>query len=181
MSELVEFEGFPKIHRLSRNVVITEKIDGTNAQVCITEDGQFLTGSRNRWITPENDNCGFSRWSHENKEELLKLGPGRHFGEWYGSGIQRRYGLDEKRFSLFDSLRWNSDNIPKCCHIVPILYNDIWIAGIEERCIEFLRTFGSVAVPGFSDPEGIVIFHVAGRCLFKKTLKNDEKAKGQKE
>jgi hypothetical protein len=29
----VEFAGFPKIARLSRECVITEKIDGTNAQI----------------------------------------------------------------------------------------------------------------------------------------------------
>ncbi len=58
---MIEFEGFGKIARLSRECVITEKIDGTNAQICITEDGQFLTGSRTRWITPEDDNFGFSK------------------------------------------------------------------------------------------------------------------------
>ena len=34
------------------------------------------------------------------------LVPGRHFGEWWGSGIQRGYGLDEKTFSLFNAYRW---------------------------------------------------------------------------
>lgn len=29
------FEAFPKISRLRRNVIVTEKIDGTNAQVFI--------------------------------------------------------------------------------------------------------------------------------------------------
>lgn len=52
----MDFVKFPSIARYSRDCVITEKIDGTNAQICITEDGQFLTGSRTRWITPENDN-----------------------------------------------------------------------------------------------------------------------------
>ena len=52
---MVEFEAFQKIARLKRNCVITEKIDGTNAQIFIGEDGEFLTGSRNRWITPDDD------------------------------------------------------------------------------------------------------------------------------
>ena len=47
-----EFQEFPKIARLSREAIITEKIDGTNGCVCITEDGQMLVGSRTRWITP---------------------------------------------------------------------------------------------------------------------------------
>ena len=105
---LPEFVEFPKISRLSRECVITEKLDGTNASITITEDGQFLTGSRTRWITPEDDNYGFSKWAHEHKEELLGLGVGTHFGEWWGGGIQRNYGLpkDDKRFWLFNTIRW---------------------------------------------------------------------------
>ena len=100
-----EFRGFQKISRLSRECIITEKIDGTNASVFITEDGQFLTGSRTHWIQPEADNFGFSRWAHEHKDELLTLGPGHHFGEWWGHGIQRGYGLPkgERRFLLFNT------------------------------------------------------------------------------
>ena len=69
----MDFIKFPKIFRVSRPCVITEKIDGTNAQICITEEGEFLVGSRTRWITPEDDNYGFARWANENKEELLRL------------------------------------------------------------------------------------------------------------
>ena len=64
MESNIEFQKFPSIPRLSREIVIAEKIDGTNASIVITEDGQFLTGSRTRFITPENDNAGFSRWAH---------------------------------------------------------------------------------------------------------------------
>ena len=81
-SNRMEFEKFTKIARFSREVIVTEKIDGTNAQIVITEDGEFFTGSRNRFITPEDDNFGFSKWAHEHKEELMKLGVGKHYGEW---------------------------------------------------------------------------------------------------
>ena len=50
------FTPFPKIARLYRDIIITEKIDGTNASVHIGEDGSFRTASRNRWTTPESDN-----------------------------------------------------------------------------------------------------------------------------
>ena len=79
-----EFIPFPKIARLSRLAIVSEKIDGTNAQVLITEDGDIFAGSRSRWITPEDDNYGFARWVEGNKDTLLKLGPGRHMGEWWG-------------------------------------------------------------------------------------------------
>ena len=91
---MIEFEGFPKIARLSREAIITEKIDGTNAQIYIGEDGQIIAGSRTRWITPDSDNFGFARWGEQHRVELAALGPGRHFGEWWGSGIQRGYGLE---------------------------------------------------------------------------------------
>ena len=77
MTENLEFQEFPKMARLSREVIITEKIDGTNAQILITEFGDLLTGSRTKWITPQDDNAGFAKWVEGNRNELLKLGAGR--------------------------------------------------------------------------------------------------------
>ena len=175
----MEFEKFKKIPRFNRDVVITEKIDGTNGQICITEDGEFLVGSRNRWITPENDNAGFARWAYENKEELMKLGKGHHYGEWWGQGIQRKYGLTEKRFSLFNTSMWSDDEVrPACCSVVPVLYEGLLCDEAIELVTDRLRTFGSVAAEGFMKPEGIVIFHTAAGQYFKITLENDQIPKG---
>ena len=86
------FEAFPSIPRLKRNCVISEKIDGSDAQVYVGEDGLVLAGSRNRWLTVESDNFGFAAWVKAHEDELRTgLGPGRHFGEWWGAGIQRPY------------------------------------------------------------------------------------------
>src|ERR1035437_6724989 len=139
MSETTpEFAGFGKLHRLSRNCLISEKIDGTNSQIMILDDGVTLyAGSRNRWITPDNDNMGFARWVEANKVDLLKLGPGQHFGEWWGSGCQRGYGLTkgEKRFSLFNAIRWaDPATRPACSHVVPILYNGIFDTAKVDEC-----------------------------------------------
>lgn len=173
----IEFNKFEKIPRFSRDCVITEKIDGTNAQIYIGENGEFLTGSRNRWITPKDDNFGFSKWAHENKEELLTLGVGRHFGEWWGQGILRNYGLKEKRFSLFNTGRWNEENKPKCCHVVPVLYAGMFGTNAPQECIDLLKENGSVASSGFDKPEGIIIYHIAGNLYFKKTILKDEMPK----
>jgi hypothetical protein len=175
---MVDFFEFEKIPRLSRMCVVTEKIDGTNAQIYIGEDGEFLTGSRKRWITPEDDNYGFARWAQEHKEELLQLGVGRHFGEWWGSGIQRRYGLSEKRFSLFNTGRLDNENTPACCHVVPVLYEGIFDTFVINGILKTMEEKGSRAAPGFMDPEGVVIYHVAARQMFKKTIKGDESPKG---
>ncbi len=180
MDKMVEFTGFPKMARLSRECIVTEKIDGTNAQIRITEDGGFLVGSRNRWITPAKDNFGFARWAYEHKEELLKLGPGAHFGEWWGNGIQRGYGVLGKQFSLFNASRWeNSRDLPVCCGVVPVLYRGIFTTEAVEECCQRLRDGGSVAAPGFFDAEGVVVFHIAAGTGFKKTLKNDETPKSK--
>lgn len=175
------FEEFQKIARLARGCVVTEKIDGTNAQILITEDGGFFTGSRNRWITPEDDNFGFSRWAHEHKTELLTLGLGRHFGEWWGSGIQRNYGLKEKRFSLFNTARWLVNPLPACCHLAPVLYSGQFDISEIEQCLNNLRAQGSVASPGFMKPEGVVVYHAASRTLFKKTLEKDDVPKSMQD
>jgi hypothetical protein len=176
-----EFEAFPKIPRLNRECVITEKIDGTNAQVLITEDGHIYAGSRSRIITPADDNFGFAKWVDQNAEELTKLGPGRHFGEWWGSGIQRGYGLPkgEKRFSLFNVSRWSDDALrPTCCHVVPVLYRGPFTTTAVEETLAALKCNGSFAVPFFNRPEGIIVWHDAARQLFKVTCEKDEQPKG---
>ena len=176
----MEFEEFPKIARLSRECTITEKIDGTNGCIAIGEDGTFLVGSRTRWITPEDDNFGFAGWAHQNRECLMKLGPGRHFGEWWGSGIQRKYGQDRKRFSLFNTFRWLDDATrPECCGVVPVLYQGLFTTDAVGTVIERLQTLGSVAAPGFTNPEGIIIYHHAARAYLKKTLHKDDEWKGK--
>lgn len=192
-----EFQPFPKMARLSRECIITEKIDGTNAQVCITEDGDIFAGSRARWITPADDNFGFAAWVEGNRSELLKLGPGRHFGEWWGRGIQRGYGLQDRRFSLFNVSRWCLHNEPPCIiqqenpkapekrqeqlpqivGLVPVIHQGLFTEYAVQGAISILQDFGSKAAPGFMNPEGIVIYHVAAGVGFKKTIKDDEKPK----
>lgn len=174
---MTAFEGFPKIARLNRDCVITEKLDGTNASILITEGGDFHVGSRTRWITPANDNYGFARWAEENKGELMRLGPGHHFGEWWGNGIQRGYGQKAKRFSLFNVSRWSDESVrPLCCDVVPVLFIGPLAAGVEQSTSK-LRIYGSVAAPGFMNPEGVVIWHTAARQMFKVTLEKDQEPK----
>lgn len=180
---MIEFKEFPKIARLNREVIVTEKIDGTNAAVVVVDDGAggYAVGaqSRSRVITPDDDNFGFARWVHDHQSELAMLGPGHHFGEWWGQGIQRGYGLTEKRFSLFNVSRWADDAVrPACCHVVPVLAKGINFS-VVQAALEWLRADGSKAAPGFMKPEGVVAFHTQGNLLFKVTLEKDEKWKGK--
>lgn len=177
MSDDIEFQPWPKIARLNREITITEKIDGTNAAVLILEDGTVAAQSRKRLITPDDDNFGFARWVAENAGALVDLlGPGRHFGEWWGSGIQRRYGLDHKRFSLFNTARYGELPVGDVegLGLVPVLYQGAFTLHAVEDAIDRLEQLGSVAAPGFFDPEGIIVFHSAAQQMFKVTIKGDE-------
>lgn len=179
---MVEFRAFQKIARYSREVIVTEKIDGTNAQVFITEDGEMYTGSRTRVITPEDDNFGFAAWAMERKADLVyQLGPGCHYGEWWGHKIQRGYGLPkgDRRFSLFGrELISEKPRIEGLC-VVPVLWRGTFDKLSVPDVMEALAYFGSQAAPGFMDPEGIVIYHPAADVMFKKTFKKDEAGKNR--
>lgn len=214
---MTEFRAWPKIPRLNRNCIATEKIDGTNAAVVVekvargVEKHEFelaridldLSGdsqaaelavfaqSRKRLLNTNedggkgSDNFGFAAWVKENALELAAvLGEGHHFGEWWGAGIQRTYGLGEKRFSLFNSGRWHDRDAngcgeavaPNCCSVVPVLAQGAIIEAGNEA-IAMLTEHGSFAAPGFDNPEGIIVYHTAARSNFKVTLEGDE-AKG---
>lgn len=187
-AEVLPFIPFDKVARFSRECTITEKIDGTNACIFIGDNGEFKTGSRTRWITPEDDNFGFAKWAHAHRDELMQLGPGTHYGEWWGQGIQRNYARTEKIFSLFNTFRWADDSEtprPACCQVVPVLYvgpfDEFGVCRGVKDAITRLWEHGSVAAPGFMKPEGIMIYHHAARIYLKKTLEKDEKPKGSRE
>lgn len=174
------FESFRKIARLNRDIIVTEKIDGTNACVVVSQDGLDLqAASRTRNIFPGQDNFGFATWCQQNKEELLKLGPGRHYGEWWGVGIQRGYDIFERRFSLFNTSKWANPEVrPRVCSVVPVLYSGEFDTLRISETVGRLAATGSQAAPGFNKPEGIVVFHPASGQLFKVTVENDESPKG---
>ena len=173
-SDRPEFQPWPSIARLSRDVICTEKLDGSNSSICVTEAGNVYAGSRTRWITPEDDNFGFAKWVKANEEGLkTELGFGTHFGEWFGSGIQRGYGLKEKKFALFNTHRW-TDAPRTLCQVVPILYMGVFDTQVIDDVLESLRREGSRAVPGYLNAEGICIYHTASKTMYKKTLANDQ-------
>ena len=170
-----EFKHWPKISRLSKETcVITEKIDGTNGIIFIDPITKaVLAGSRNRWLKPgESDNYGFRQWVLDHQLELRQLGHGFHYGEWYGQGIQRGYGLTEKRFALFGKPA--DAPIPPCCSRVPEMYRGPWDALKVGLCLALLREGGSHAVPGFGKPEGIVVQLLDAGKRYKVLLENDD-------
>jgi hypothetical protein len=198
----IEFTAWPKTSRFFRDIVITEKIDGTNAAVGIQpvqsegnhdefglaypvvggQTYQVFAQSRNKLIKPGQDNAGFAGWVTAHAEELVTfLGEGLHFGEWWGSGIQRGYGLKkgEKHFSLFNTHSFReieavSDGLVRC---VPVLYIGPMMEKYIKAELEHLQDEGSVAAPGFQNPEGICIYHTSSGIVQKVTLDNNDAGK----
>lgn len=214
----MEFTPFKKVPRLSREIVITEKIDGTNASITIVplsevidadgtvidphvvsystdSDMAVLAGSRSKFVLPGKmtDNHGFAAWVHAHATELAAgLGYGTHFGEWWGHGIQRGYGLakGEKRFSLFNTGRWVPHGAPlpeeaslkahppACCHVVPELYRGPMDTAVVLSVMDALKGLGSMAVEhSYMNPEGIMIFHTGSGQIYKKTYEGDAEGK----
>lgn len=181
-----EFKPWPKIGRLNRDMIITEKIDGTNAAVVIAigEDGEFHVSaqSRTRTINPgKDDNFGFAGWVQDNHVNLITvLGEGYHYGEWWGKGIQRGYGLAERRFSLFNVKRWMGEELWQVpgLDVVPLLDEQPFDTSLINQWIATLRTNGSAAAPGFMRPEGVIAYMPQSNVSFKVTLENDEVPKG---
>jgi hypothetical protein len=219
----LDFKAWPKIPRWKRDIIITEKIDGTNASVWIDRftreeledpesqapnrqhelsvlaeggkavelesgDGDVLhyvrAGSRTNFIWPGKDNYGFAAWVWSWAAELTRLGPGSHFGEWYGNKINRAYGMTDRRFALFNTSRWSGQlgdqEPPACCDVVPVLYKGPMTLGHGEDAVDFwlrkLAYAGSEAegAHGFKQPEGIIIYHVASQNCYKVTIDGDE-------
>jgi len=138
-----EFVPFPKIPRLHKECVVTEKIDGTNGIIYITDDGDMFIGSRNRWLSAESDGYNLPK--------------------------------GEKRFSLFNVSIWNYENKPECCYVVPTLYTGEFSTNELDDAMDKLWDYGSVASPGFMNPEGVMIFHSAANHYFKAPFDKNHK------
>ncbi|MDY0087096.1 MAG: RNA ligase family protein [Coriobacteriia bacterium] len=134
------------------------------------EDFAVFAGSRARWLQPgkQTDNYGFAQWVVDNAAELVSLlGPGTHYGEWWGAGIQRRYDQQEKRFSLFAP--WRYPHIPEArdhdaggCIVskVPLLDIGSDLVRLDTAVklwTALLLRDGSIAAPGYPNPEGLVV------------------------
>ena len=139
--------------------------------------------SRKRMIFPGDDNFGFALWVATHAQRLVEtLGEGRHFGEWWGRGVQRGYDQETKRFSLFNTHRYAGledqfeDNT--ILDTVPVLYHGPFGQFHIDRALSALEVQGSFAATGFMKPEGIIVYHSATSTLFKVTLENDESPKG---
>ncbi len=153
--------------------------------VAVVGNMAVFAGSRTRWVQPGKgtDNYGFAQWVRDNADELVRvLGEGTHYGEWWGQGIQRNYGLTKRRFTLFNTHRYQSlptvgsEDQDNCIVTkVPLLSIGNALGGIQQdidAVVSTLRTKGSIAAPGCLNPEGVVLY--LDGTLHKVIINGDE-------
>lgn len=186
---------------LNGTVYLFYKIDGTNAQVFLKDDGTTLGfGSRSREITPEKDNAGFAaafestdhRYEYNVMLKLLQSHPTYIvYGEWLVPHILKTYDLNAwKKFYIFDVLDTESNkylpyeeycdlirqfDTEKQLEIIPLL------AKLESPSVEDIKeklrdTGKFLCTSGLG--EGIVIKNYAfvnryGRVNWAKMLTED--------
>jgi hypothetical protein len=63
--------------------------------------------------------------------------------------------------------------------VVPVLYQGPFNTQAVDDMLFQLDKKGSVAAPGFMNPEGVIVFHTALNGYFKKTIHKDEEPKSK--
>lgn len=216
---LHEFQPYGKTPRLNKQITVTEKIDGSNCAVMIrplpanvdcyehetvvrfpkNEGGDYSelavgAQSRNRLIKPgkQSDNAGFAAWVWDNAYELVRgLGVGRHFGEWWGPGVQFDYGIEGKRFSLFNPFTFGTagnDEVPSALaevgvRVVPLLlqwghFDSTRIDGVVTTLVELGSAAAALEGVSGAKAEGVIVRHSASGQLYKRLIENDDIPKG---
>ena len=185
--------------------IISEKIDGTNGLIEIqnkannSNTGSMIVkfGSRNRYISFSDDNAGFANFFRHYEKKFKNMAkeiiassynedsqtdeiptenyPLRIYGEWFGKGIQRGYGLKDKFFMPFSTfyaeklIEYQVPNIVK----PNIMYTGKFSQEIADTCMQTL-TNGSLIIPEFKRPEGIVIHFPKYNFRLKQTFEGSK-------
>lgn len=172
------------------------KIDGTNASVWLGDDGLVRAGSRNRELTPENDNAGFCAAILEDKNiaRFLRDYPQyRLYGEWLVPHTLRSYRDDAwRKFYVFDVCDVMSDEFARYIpydHYAPLLSEygieyippiKIIVNGSEANFIDCLDSNQYLIKDGCGLGEGVVIKNYSfinryGRQTWAKIVRSEFK------
>ncbi len=130
MSKFTKFpsiESFAHVNRRKQKDIFSKPVDyiakvklhGTNAAVRVSADGGVFAQSRNRNLTPDDDNFGFATWLEGVKgifANAWDLEEGREiifYGEWAGNGVQDTDAVnltDCRKFYIF-AVQWDGKMI----------------------------------------------------------------------
>ncbi len=184
----IPFRGWPKTTRRLSKCTISEKLNGSNGALGfqVTDasptdgreiyvlDIEMATQTRNRIVTPKDDQTGIARWAEANRETLIEdllyiegnlpvpsTEPQYHYGEFMTRGHK------EPHFYLFNTRRWTGVQFSTpTLKVVPVLYEGIYYDGVVEECLEDLRQNGSKVHPGIP-AEGVVVYYPGNDTMFK--------------
>ncbi|WP_407708507.1 RNA ligase family protein [Bacillus altitudinis] len=148
-------------------IIITEKIDCSNASFTLDEKGELQAFSRNVQLDEQNNLNGFYQWVHENINPNDLASEYIYFGEWLGTPHKVHYPQYEKQFFLFDvwdkefnryvpfwEVGWEATHLQ--LNLVPVFYDGAFIS------YEHIESFvGKTALGGkigdVKSGEGIVV------------------------
>jgi len=148
---------YPKTERLSiddRNVIITEKLDGSNIGF-FKLNNQLIVSTRNNIFTYPNEEIsdykGIKPWLEENANKLNLCENSGFFGEWIGQGqlkyphlnkkvymyakanIDENYNITNIYYDLdYFIYPFEDQVIPDCIDMVPIVKKDYSYPTIDE-------------------------------------------------
>lgn len=183
---MISFKAWPKTTRRKSKCTISEKLHGSNGalvfQVTQIEptdgrevyilDFEMAVQTRNRIVTPQDDQTGIARWAEANRDtlemDLLHVNrmlpePGTYYH--YGEFMTR--GHKEPHFYLFNTRRWTGVQFrTPTLKVVPVLYEGEYYEGVIEECLEDLRQNGSRIHPGIP-AEGVVTYWSGNDNMFK--------------
>lgn len=141
----MEFKKYQHLERFGNDEVegielgklyIFPKLDGTNAQVWLDDEGNIKAGSRNRELTLEKDNAGFYKFVLENeniKKYLEKHPTHRLYGEFLVPHSLKTYREDAwRRFYIFDVCLDKEDGS------VEYIPYDIYKSLVEEFGLDYI-------------------------------------------
>jgi len=199
---MAEFKRYPRIKRSLGlgNMLITEKIDGTNAMFVIEDKKLTLLGTHRRQLLmigdpkliehyqhipdleyreslmaeePRRAHFGFVGWCEDHKEELESIGDGVYYGEWVTpevKGCQRYPYEGPPKLFLFCPQRWPEQRPQPACLD---LVPTLYRGPFNEEMIQTVideLDGDSVAFPGSDNPEGIIIELLQLKKLCKWTF-----------
>lgn len=184
----------------SKNLAVQPKIDGTNCFIAY-EDGKIVVGSRNRFITPEDDNQGCAKYIYENLYDKLLA----YFKEYPDSILYGEFTIIHtfkvkpeylSKFYIFDVFdrKINSYMVPSSLEsdfgldIVPteIIWDADKISDLPKYIQENCKKLGKFLMEdSFETGEGYVIKDYSnptnkyGRTCWAKVLNEKPKVQGK--
>jgi len=202
----MEFRKYQHIEKLGSSEVegielgkcyVFPKIDGTNSQVWLGDDGQVHCGARNRELSLDKDNAGFMFWASEHNtlrhalETLNFYFPNcRVVGEWLVPHNLKTYADTAwRRFYIFDIIKADGSHVPyesystilaECDYLDYIVPLRVISNPTTENLYKCLEGNNYLIKDGEGDGEGIVIKNYDftnkyGRQTWAKIVTSDSK------